>query len=229
MLIHTGVQERVISEVTAGAGSTVREGSVQSPAILVTLWVSSVSSGTLDVDVYTLTDTGKEALLFSFPTQSGPTVELQLQKSGPLVQRFRVVATYTGICDYEVYVRATQSAGTQDVNILGQPIDVTVVGGEVDVEIQPPSEWETSQATVTDTAALLIAAAIADRKGILIKNWSTDTDVFLGESLLAANSASGYPLSARDAIALDLAAGSTVYAVAETGETADIRIVQAGT
>lgn len=228
MLITTGTQDRVIKEVTTGAGITSREGSVISSAILATLWVSSVTSGTLDVVVYTLTDTGKEVQVLAFPTQSGATVNLLLQKSGPVVQRFRVQATYTGIADYEVYIRATDSGGTQDVTILGQPIDVNVVGGDVTVTIVPPSQWQTSQVTATNVSTILIPAAISDRKGILIKNWSTDTDVFIGESAPAANTASGYPLSARDAVALDLTAGSAVYAVTASG-TADIRIVQAGT
>lgn len=226
MLITKGVQDRVIAEVTTGAGQTSREGSVNSPAILASLYVNSVSSGTLTVSVYTMTDVGKEVLLFVFPVISAPTVNLLLRRSGDTLQRFRVVADYTGICDYEVYIRATESGGTQDVNILGQPIDVNVVN-DIDVTIVPPSQWQTSQETVTTTAALLIPAAIADRKGILIKNWSVGTDVFLGESLAAANTVSGYPLSARDAVALDISAGSAVYAVAASG-TADIRIVQAG-
>lgn len=228
MLIHTGVQDRVIQEVTTGAGTTSREGSVQSPALLASLWINSISSGTLTVNVYTLTDSGKEDLLFSFPVLAAPSIALRLQKSSETMQRFRVEAVYTGICDYEVYIRATESGGTQDVNILGQPIDVNVVGGDINVTIVPPSEWSTSQVTVTSTPALLIAAAISDRKGILIKNWSTDTDVFIGESLAAATSLLCYPLSARDAVALDLTAGSSVYAATASG-TADIRIVQAGT
>lgn len=226
MLITKGVQDRVIAEVTTGAGSTSREGSVNSPAILASLYVNSVTAGTLTVSVYTMTDVGKESLLFTFPVIAAPTVNLLLRRSGDTLQRFRVVADYTGICDYEVYIRATESGGTQDVNILGQPIDVNVIN-DIDVTIVPPSQWQTSQQTVTTTAALLIPAAIADRKGILIKNWSAGTDVFLGESLAAANTASGYPLSARDAVALDISAGSAVYAVTSSG-TADIRIVQAG-
>lgn len=226
MILHPGTQDRVIAEVTVGAGSTSKEGSVLSPAILASLWVNSISSGTLTVSVYTLTEPGKEDLLFTFPVVGVPSVNLRLEKSATTLQRFRVEAVYTGVCDYEVYVRATQSGGTQDVNILGQPIDVNVVN-DIDVTVVPPSQWETSQQTVTAVAALLIPAAIADRKGILIKNWSMATDVFLGESLLAANTTSGYPLSARDAVALDISAGSAVYAVTASG-TADIRIVQAG-
>lgn len=226
MLITKGVQDRLIAEVTTGAGSTSREGSVNSPAILASLYVNTVSSGSLTVSVYTMTDTGKEVLLFVFPVIAAPTVALLLQRSGDTLQRFRVVADYTGVCDYEVYIRATESGGTQDVNILGQPIDVNVIN-DIDVTIVPPSQWTTSQFTVTSTPALLIAASISDRKGLLIKNWSTDTDVFIGESLAAATSLLCYPLSARDAVALDLTAGSSVYAATASG-TADIRIVQAG-
>lgn len=230
MLIHSGTQERLIAESPAAAGSTSREGSVMSDSILATLWVNSITSGTLTVSVYTLTDTGKEVLLFSFPVLAAPSTTLVLQKSGVSLQRFRVQATYTGACDYEVYIRAISgaSSGSQDVNIINQPISVTVDSGDIDVHIQPPSMWETSQVTVTPVAAILIPAVLFDRKGILVKNWSsTQIDVYIGESLLAANIASGYPLSARDALAVDLSAGSALYGVTSSG-SADVRIVQAG-
>jgi len=229
MIINLGTQERLISESVGAAGTTIREGSILSDSLLATLWVNSITSGSLTVSIYTLTDTGKEALLFSFPALVAPSTTLVLQKSGISLQRFRVQATYTGACDYEVYIRAVSGAGSasQDVNIINQPISVTVDSGDIDVHLQPPSTWQTSQVTVTTSAAILIPAVLFDRKGLLVKNWSTGTDVYLGENLAAANTASGYPLSARDGIAIDLASGSAIYAVTSTG-SADVRIVQAG-
>lgn len=227
MLIHTGTQVQLVAESTTGSGTTTREGSVQSSAILVSLFVNSIASGTLSVTVRTLTDTGKEVDIITFPVVSGPTANLLLRKSGDTLQRFKVIATYTDSCEYEIYVKAVDGGGVQDVTILGQPIDVNVTGGDIDVTIVPPSAWTTHQETVTAVAALLIPASISDRKGILVKNWSTTTDVYIAESLIAADPATAYPLSARDAVALDLTAGSSVYAVTISG-TADVRIVQAG-
>jgi len=82
MLIHNGTQERVIFDTPTAPGTTEKEGSVQTDSLLATLWVDSVASGTLDVSVYTLTDTGKEVLLFSFPTISAPSSSLLLKKAG---------------------------------------------------------------------------------------------------------------------------------------------------
>jgi hypothetical protein len=159
--------------------------------------------------VYTLTDVGKELLLFSFPTITAGTTNLLLKKAGVSMQRFRVEATYTGVCQYEVHVRAVEGAGESSVRILGA------------------GEWRTSQATVTTTASLLIAAALTDRNGVVIKNWSSSNSLFLAETSAKATSALGYPLAPKDAIAMDIAAGAAIYAVAGTG-TVDVRIGESG-
>ncbi len=110
-IIETGTQEQVLAEITLGAGSTVAEGSVKSDSILVSLWVTSIS-GTLDVVIQTLTDEGKLVEVFHTSTISAPTPTLITRASGPILQRFRIVATYTGVCDYEIYVRGINNMGT---------------------------------------------------------------------------------------------------------------------
>lgn len=209
MLLHAGTQERLISEVTIGSGSTVREGSIASDSVLVTLWVNSVTSGDLQVTVYTLTDNGKEKEIITFPTLAAPTTELLLRKSAISLQRFRVVATYSGICDYEIYVRAIEGAGESSSRITGA------------------TSWRVSQEDVTTSAAVLIAASLEDRQGVLVKNWSSSGTVFIAEQLASATISIGYPLAPKDALALDIAAGTAVYAVSDAG-TVDIRIVEAG-
>src|SRR5258707_822681 len=111
MLIHVGTQERLLTETTIGSGVTSREGSIASDSLIATLWVDSVTSGSLTVSCYTLTDVGKEVLLFTFPVVSAPTTNLLLKKSGVSLQRFRIQATYTGICSYEIYIRAVEGLG----------------------------------------------------------------------------------------------------------------------
>lgn len=125
MPIHSGTQDRVISEVTTGSGTTSREGSVQSGGLLATLWVNSVTSGTLTVSVYTLTDTAKEVLLFSFTPVVAGSVDLMLRMGGPCMQRFRVKAVYTGVCSYEIYVRAVEAPNADALaDILASSIEV---------------------------------------------------------------------------------------------------------
>lgn len=209
MLIHPGTQERFLAEVTTGAGTSEREGSIQSDSLLATLWVNSISSGTLSVVVYTETEPGKDRDIITFPTVSAPSSELLMRKAGVSLQKFRVVVTYTGVCDYEIYIRATEGIGESSNKILGA------------------DSWKVSSTTVTTTPGILIPASLEDRNGLVIKNWSPTGSVFIAETLAKATTAIGYPLAPKDALALDVAAGVSVYAVADAGSV-DIRIAESG-
>lgn len=208
MLINIGTQERVIAEAPASAGTTVIDGSIRSDSLLATLWVNS-SAGDLDVTFYTLTDTGRESELFHFPTLSSGTTDPLLKKSGVSLQRFRIRVSYTGACDYEIYVRAISGVGESSTRIISS------------------NDWKTSQQDVTTTPAILIAASLTDRNGVLVKNWDGTGTVYIAESLVKADPSLGYPLAPKDALAMDIAAGATIYAVG-TQATVDIRIVESG-
>ncbi len=209
MLINTGTQERLIAEATTAAGTTVREGSIRSDSVLVSLWVGSVTSGSLSVTVYTLTEEGKEVDIITFPVVGAPTVELLLRKSAVSLQRFRVAATYTGVCNYEIYVRAIEGAGESSTRILGS------------------TNWATDQVTVGTSPMLLIASSLLDRNGVVLKNWSVTQNVFVAESSAKLVASKGYPLAPRDGLALDIAAGAEVWAVADAAG-ADIRLAESG-
>lgn len=209
MLLSPGTQDRYISETTVGSGSTVKEGSILTDSILATLWVNSIGSGTLSVSIYTLTDVGKEALLFSFPVVSASTTNLLLKKAAISLQRFRIVATYTGICNYEVYVRAVEGAG------------------ESSSVIQGAGSLTSDQTSIGTTPTILIASILTDRQGLVVKNWSTTGNLFISESA-GKLPGQGWPLAPKDAIALDVGAGTAIYGVSDAG-TLDIRILQAGT
>lgn len=208
MLIHNGTQERLIAEATTGSGVTSRDGSIQSDAILVTLWVDAVSSGTLSVTVYTLTDTGKEVELVSFPTISAPTTSLLLKKTGVSLQRFRVEATYTGSCQYEVHVRAIENSGESSVKVLGS------------------AALETSAATVTTTPAVLIPAALEDRNGVAILNYSGTGILYISEDI-SKLPAQAWPVPPGGGWSLDVTSGVTIYAVSSNGSL-DVRLAQSG-
>lgn len=205
MLIEVGTQERFIAEATTQAGTSQREGSIKSDAVLVTLWVNSVTSGDLSVTVYTETEPGKEAPLITFPAVSAPTGQLLLRKSGVSLQKFRVVANYTGVCDYEIYVRAIESAGDSTVRISGA------------------TSFRVSQQDVPNTPIQLIPASLDDRQGVILKNWSLTTNMYIAESSGKATIAGGYPVAPRDNVTLDVAAGVSIWAVSESG-TVDVRI-----
>lgn len=208
MLINTGTQERLIYEVTTGAGSTVREGSIRSDSILVTLYVNSITSGNLTVRIDTLTDNGKQVDIINFPTISAPTSELLLRKAAVSMQRFQVTTTYTGICDYEIYVRAVEGAGESSARITGSP------------------QFRVSQTDIGTSPTVLISASLTDRNGLVVKNWSATANLYIAETSAKATTAEGYPLGPRDALALDVAAGVEIYAISDSG-TIDVRIGEA--
>ena len=207
-MIHPGSQELLIRETTLASGVSSKEGVIQSDSLLCTLWVDSISSGTLDVSVYTLTDNGKEVLLFSFPQLSATTTNLLLKKSGISMQRFRVVATYSGEVQYEVYVRAIEGAGESSVRILGA------------------ANLETSSATVTTSADVLLPASLEDRNGITLLNYSGSGTLFVSEDP-GKLSADAWPIPPGSGWSIDIAAGVTLYAVSSSGSL-DVRIAQSG-
>jgi hypothetical protein len=142
-MLHPGVQERILAETTTAAGTTSKEGVIQSDSLLCTLWVDSVSSGSLDVSVYTLTDTGKEALLFSFPTALAATPSLVLRQSSVSMSRFIVRATYTGVCQYEVYVRAVSGASSTTSPSGPAPVAANQITQDTVVVSSTPTELYT--------------------------------------------------------------------------------------
>ena len=208
MLIHPGTQERLIKEITVGAGATSKEGSIQSDSLIATLWVDSVTSGTLTVTVSTLTDIGKEIEIISFPVISASTTNLLLKKSGVSMQRFKVTATYTGVCEYEIYIRAIEGAGESSVRVLGS------------------AALETSAVTVTTTPAVLIPAALVDRNGLSILNYTGGGTMFISEDI-SKLPLQAWPVPAGGGWSLDITAGVTIYAVSDSG-TLDVRIAQSG-
>lgn len=210
MALNPGKTERLIAETTTGAGQTSREGAVISDSILATLWVDNIGSGTLTVTVYTLTDAGKEVELFSFPALTAPTSNILLKKAGISLQRYRVRATYTGACSYEVYIRAVSGIGESSTKILGS------------------QNWEVNQITVGTTAQILIPAAIFDRRGFIIRNYSSSGQIlYVAQDLASATPAKGFPIPPGETFAVDVASGAEVYAVS-TGPNTDIRYAQAG-
>lgn len=208
MLINTGTQERLIKEVTEGAGSTVKEGSIRSDSLVATVYVDSVSSGTLTITVRTLTDNGKEVDIINFPVISAPTTDLLLKKSGVSMQRFKVTATYTGVCEYEVYVRAIEGVGESSVRIIG------------------PANLSTSSVTVGTSPQVLLASSLTDRNGLTIKNYSGTGTLFVSEDS-GKLTADAWPVAPGEVWFLDVASGVTLYAVSTSGSL-DIRIAEAG-
>lgn len=207
-LLAPGTQERYISETTLGAGQTIVEGSTRTDSILVSLWIGSVASGGLTVTVYTLTDEGKEVSIISFPIVTAGQADLILKKSANTMQRFRVVAQYDDITEYEIYIRAVVGAGESSARIAGA------------------LSFTTSKTIVPNTPTILIPMSLTDRDGLSILNTSPTTILYITEDPSKLPD-QAYPIYPGQAFSMDVAAGLVIYSMAASG-TCDIRIAEAG-
>lgn len=210
MAINPGRSEQVINETTTGAGSTTRDGSILADSLLISVWVPSIVSGTLQVTVYNLTDSGAEVELMSFPVLTGPTTDIYIRKLKLSAPNYRVRATYTGVCTYEIQAKAITGSGETSISMLGS------------------NNWSVGQVTVGTAAQVLIPAAIQDRRGFIIRNFSTSGQVvYVAESLVKASTTTGFPIPAGEVFTLDIASGAEVYIVSNASG-ADVRYGQAG-
>lgn len=196
-----------LSESPTIAGTSEAILTLDCDAVLVSVYVSVVS-GTFDLEVVTETEPGKEKVVTTFPSIAAPTAELVIRKAATVLGNLRIRATYTGACTYEVRVKG-----------IGQ--------GETTVKLVGANGWSTGQVTIGTTPVLLIPASVNDRQGVVIKNWSVTTDVFVAESAAACSVSTCWPLAPRDVLALDVNAGAEVWARTSSG-TSDVRISQAG-
>lgn len=210
ILLHPGTQDRVLFDSPTASGSKQVDISVQSDAVMVTLFATSVT-GTLDVEVFAITNetnSGEEALLFSFPQLSAATTNLLLRRSSITTSAVRIRVTYSNGCSYSIHARAVGSASS-DTRILGA------------------SNLEVSQVTVGTGAVILIPAALVDRSGLVIKNWSATQTIYIAESQVKATSSTGWPLAPKDGLAVDVSAGVEVWAVSDA-VGADVRLAEVG-
>jgi hypothetical protein len=149
--LPTGKVLTVFRETAFAVGTDSRAFSLDADTVLLSLFVSSLSSGTLVVKAYTMTEEGKEVLVNTFPTVSGPTGELLLKKAAAVMGRIRIEVVATGVCGFEVRARGI-TIGEASVRILG------ATGGTA------------SQTTVGITTQVLIGAGLQDRNGLIIRN-----------------------------------------------------------
>jgi hypothetical protein len=176
--LKQGAQARVISETVSGAGTTSRDFSIESDAVLVALHATAVGAS-LDLAVYSVVQepdgTESTKLLFEFDTLLAPTTGHVVKTSDATVQRIRVVATRgSGTTTYKVTARGIATAGA--VAILDSngdsisdtnPLNVTAAftglrtGGRVTEVVLSSSAWTPLPAT-----------ALSARNAIAVQNFS---------------------------------------------------------
>lgn len=202
-ILGNGMQVRLLQESPVSAGVSEKQIAIQTDTVLLTLFASEIEN-TLAVTAYAVAEAGQETELFSFPVLSAGTSELLLKRAAISTSNVVVRALYSGGCKYTVHARGVQG-GISDTKLRGAEILVT------------------SQVIVGTTATLLVPASMEDRVSIAVKNWSSDTDVFIGES----EDNMLYPLAGRDSITIGLSAGQELWGYA-SANSADVRIAEIG-
>lgn len=190
------------------AAATLQKAvSLDADSCLVSLWVSSISSGSLTVRVTTITEVGREFEVITFPAVTGPTTNLLLKKASLAMSRVRVEAVATGPCDFEVDLKGI-SVGEASTKLVGSAAATAV------------------KYTATGTPAILIPSSLADRTAVQIQNNGPTGTLYLGFSLAEATLASGFPVPVGGQWVGDLASGQVIYAVT-SGPSVDVRTIQA--
>lgn len=179
---------------------------LEADTLLLSVFVRTVS-GSVTVSCDTFTLTGERSEVITFPVVSAPTSELLLKKAAVALANCSLKITHTDDCEVQVVAKGL-SAGELNARILGA------------------ASATARSATVTGTPAVLVAASLLDRSGLLIKNVSSTT-IYIGFTLAEASSSEGYPLLANDTLSVDLAAGQAVYAVRAGAGSSDVRLIEA--
>lgn len=202
-----GKEFRLINETTTGAGSTAESIGIDSDSVLVSLFVEDIS-GTLDVVVYTDADDGQSLPIITFPVLTAATSNLLIRKAAVSMDRIRVVATYSGVSTYSVRVRGIGS-------------------GEASVTIKSQTSAVATQKNIGAATELLIGSNLDDRAGLILKNNSASSILYIGYTLAEATLANGYPIGPGESMGIDIAAGQSIYGVSSSG-TIDVRLMEAG-
>jgi len=78
--------------------------------------------------------------------------------------------------------------------------------------------------TVTDVATKVPTTNMGNRKAISIRNYSNQNTIFIGGSGVIV--ATGYPILPYETLPFDLSSGAQLYAICDTGLTADVRYIE---
>lgn len=204
-----GKQATIFSKATTAAGTDTVDLTLDADTLLASLYVTSISSGSLDIVVQTLTDDDKTLDIITFPTLTAPTSELVIQKAAASMARVRFKATWTGVVTFEVRARG-----------LGL--------GETNTKIVGASNAKATQINIDSSGPqVIIPSAFAQRSGLVLRNWSGAGNLYFGFSAAEADASVGYPLGPKEQMGIDLSTGATLYGISDSG-TLDIRIIEAG-
>lgn len=205
--LDLGKELGVAKESPTTGGSEVYEFSLDSEAVLISLFVAA-TSGDVNVSVNTEGAQGQDVEVIVFPTITAPTSELLLRKTASVLRKVRVYITYTGACTYDIRARGV-SGGASSFKILGN------------------SNILMSQIDASTTPIALIPASLTDRASVAIKNYNTTGVLFLGGTAGEADPTIGWPVGPQESYVVDVSAGQEIYGRSDAG-TIDVRLSETG-
>lgn len=208
-IINPGRTQSLFDGGLSGAGTKVIDFTVHADTLLLSLFVRSVTAGTITVTASTLHYPGEAIEVIEFPVISGPTTSIVLKKAAVVVANCQLRIAYTGDCDLQVVAKGL-SVGDLSVSVVGA------------------ADLRTRKTPVGTSNVLLVPSALEDRAGIVIKNWSSSAIVYFAESSAQLTADQGFPLAPGEPFAMDIAAGQEIWAVASAADT-DVRIIEAAT
>lgn len=210
--LPTGKNSRLLDESPTAAGILRKPFTTDAETVLVFVYATSIS-GTMTVKAYTYVgheSEDKNIEVIDFGTLTGSEANtLIVKKSGAITQQMFIEVETDDAAEYQVWVRGV-STGETSVKILGS------------------DNATASQTNVGTTPVALIPSSLTDRDGTVVKNNNSAAGIlYLGFTVAETTAANGYPLGVQEALGIDVAAGVTIYGVADAG-TIDVRILESG-
>jgi hypothetical protein len=206
-IIAEGQTISIYRGTLVGSGTISYSAVCQTDTILTSVYVASLS-GTVKVKVFTFSQEG-ELEITDFALISAPTPDLVIKQASATLSNIRLELTYTGDCDVDIAMKGISGGSSGSMQIIG------------------PTTGNTSTVTVTPTVGILIAAAANDRKGLIFKNWTPSSTLYIGFTALTATLASGWPMVYGESLAVDVEAGQVIYGISASGNI-DVRVLEVG-
>lgn len=103
----------VLNHSADAAGTKSAKFSLAESGLQAGLWVRSVT-GTLSVAIWTYAAEGEERKVLQFPDQTSASSAIILLQANAVLANCRVVATFTGACEFEVTAKGlAETSGNQ--------------------------------------------------------------------------------------------------------------------
>lgn len=205
--IEEGKTRVIYKGVLAGSNTVSYTAVCQTDTILTAVHVPSIT-GTIKIKVFTFSQLG-ELEIIDFPVISAATPELIIKQAGATLSNLRIEITHTGVCEVNIAMKGVTGGTSSAVQVLG------------------PTEGRTSSVTVTTSVGVVIAPSPNDRKGLIFKNWTPSSTLYIGFTMLTSSVAEGWPMVYGESLAVDVEAGQVIYGISASGNI-DVRVLEVG-